>query len=196
MTGAQLAQQLGAAGATRRVQLPDGPAAVVASYCSGRRPLFKVGIQSRPAGSAYWFVDVDPVQAGDGPGYRIPSRVAQRFGLAVAPGVPDAAILESETALLSAQIDRADADFERDESARFWRGFREDVGTSIVEAPSVFGGAVGSIAGGAVRAVTSLSGAAAGALYGQLPLFVQVAIPVGVAAAVVAGAARLARGVS
>lgn len=196
MTGAQLATQLGTAGQTRRVELSDGPAAVVAAYCRGRSPLFRVGIQSRPAGSAFWFVDVDPTAAGDGPGYRIPGRVAERFGLAVRLQVPDAATLEAESASLSAQLDAADAAFERDESARFWRGLREDVGTSIVEAPGVLGAAVGSVAGGAVRAVTSLAGSAAGALYGGLPVLVQIAIPVGIAGVLVAGAVRAARGVS
>lgn len=196
MTGIELARQLGVSAASNRVELPDGPAAVVAAYCRGASPIFRVGVQSRPAGSSSWVVDVDPIKAGDGPGYRIPSRVADRFGLAVRPPVPDAATLEAESASLSAQLDAADALFERDESARFWRGLREDVGTSIVEAPGVLGYAVGSVAGGAVRAVTSLVGGAAGALYGSLPVLVQIAIPVGIAGVLVAGAVRAARGVS
>lgn len=193
MTGNQLARQLGVSATSGRVDLPDGPAAVVAAYCRGASPIFRVGVQSRPAGSAVWFVDVDPVRAGDGPGYRIPSRVAERFGLAVLPRVPDAATLEAEGASLSAQLDAADAAYARDESARFWRGIREDVGSSIVEAPGVLGNAVGSVAGGAVRAVTSIAGGAAGALYGALPPFVQVLIPVGLASVLAFAGVRFAR---
>lgn len=193
MTGIELARQLGVSAASNRVELPDGPAAVVAAYCRGASPIFRVGIQSRPAGSSFWVVDVDPIKAGDGPGYRIPSRVAERFGLAVLPPVPDAATLEAEGASLSAQLDAADAAYARDESARFWRGVREDVGSSIVEAPGVFGNAVGSVAGGAVRAVTSLAGGAAGALYGALPPIVQVLLPVGVVSVLAFAGVRLAR---
>lgn len=193
MTGIELARQFGVSTASNRVELPDGPAAVVAAYCRGASPIFRVGVQSRPAGSAFWVVDVDPIKAGDGPGYRIPSRVAERFGIAVLPPVPDPATLEAESASLSAQLDAADAAYALDESARFWRGLKEDVGSSIVEAPGVLGNAVGSVAGGAVRAVTSLAGGAAGALYGSLPPVVQIIIPVGIFSVLAFAGVRIAR---
>lgn len=172
----------------------DGRAAVVAGYTVGANSVLVQGpIQLRAPGSPTWYVRVDPRHTLDGPSYLIPSKVAARFVPLVVPRVPDAAELSSEGALFKEQAQRVRAELEESD-LRYWREARtSDLASSVAEAPGVLGSALGGIAGGALRAVTGLLGGAAGAFYGALPFWLQVAVPVVVVGAGVAGAVAVVR---
>lgn len=173
----------------------DGRSAVVGGYTVGRNSLLvQAPVLARPPGSSVWLVRCDPRTPGDGPSYMIDVATARRFVTGPpSPPVPPLEARMGEHRQREADWTRTQLDLNAGED-RYWiQSTVGDAVDTLADAPRVFAAGAGWVAGQSIKAVTGALGGAAGAFYGALPWWVQVGIPVGVAALGVAGVVTLAR---